>query len=123
MEKMLGSIILGQTCFVSLARGSEIVAVGFAVLEREYLGLFDVVVAEPLRGKGIGTVLIEHLLRWGKGAGADTAYLQVVKSNEPALRLYKKLGFAEQYSYWYRVKSAAETVALAAPASPQRYSG
>jgi GNAT superfamily N-acetyltransferase len=109
MEKMLGGIIAGQTCFASLTREGKIVAVGFGVLERGYLGLFDIVVAEPLRGKGIGTLLMGHLFRWGKTAGADTAYLQVVKSNQPALRLYKKLGFAEQYVYWYRVKSAAET--------------
>jgi ribosomal protein S18 acetylase RimI-like enzyme len=36
--------------------------------------------------------------------GATYSYLQVVKGNEAAIKLYKKLGYREIYTYWYRYK-------------------
>ena len=39
-----------------------------------------------------------------KSFGAQGAYLQVMLNNPPALALYQRLGFAEAYRYWYRVK-------------------
>ncbi|HAJ77077.1 MAG TPA: hypothetical protein DCM64_11565 [Gammaproteobacteria bacterium] len=44
------------------------------------------------------------LLRWGCTQGATYAYLQVESDNHAAVNLYRKYGFAELYSYWYRVK-------------------
>jgi ribosomal protein S18 acetylase RimI-like enzyme len=107
MEKMLGSFTAATpVCFLALKQSDgKTVAVGLAVAERGHVGLFDITVAAPLRGQGIGTRLMTDLLRWGKERGAHTAYLQVVKTNEAALRLYGKLGFWERYLYWYRVKA------------------
>ena len=48
---------------------------------------------------------MQALLAWGQRHGAYTAYLQVMCNNEPALRLYEKLGFQEKYQYWYRIKT------------------
>ena len=48
--------------------------------------------------------LMMALLAWGVQRGAHTAYLQVMCSNEPALRLYERLGLVEKYWYWYRIK-------------------
>ncbi len=79
------------------------VACGVAVLERELVGLFDVVTHPQARRLGHARALITSLLDWGKRGGASHAYLQVVESNESARALYAQLGFEGLYEYWYRV--------------------
>ena len=91
--------------FAALYDRGVIVAVALAILERGHVGLFDVVTAVSHRQRGLGTRLLLYLLRWANAAGAQGAYLQVMRDNTPALQLYAKLGYAELYSYWYRVRS------------------
>jgi ribosomal protein S18 acetylase RimI-like enzyme len=74
------------------------------VLERGWLGVFDVAVDPRLRGRGYGRRVMLHLLGWGKAQGALNAYLQVARENLPARKLYARLGFHTQYHYWYRQK-------------------
>jgi ribosomal protein S18 acetylase RimI-like enzyme len=82
---------------------AEVVGVGLAVISHDnLLGLFDIVMAESVRGKGYGKALMQNLMAWGQTQGAEYAYLQVVSGNTVALRLYERLGFTEQYRYWYR---------------------
>lgn len=45
------------------------------------------------RGQGLGTALLEHVLRAGASRGAGRATLEVRRSNAPARRLYERLGF------------------------------
>ena len=104
MKQML-SLIIPQTCFISLLDHDEVVACGLGVLERGYLGVFDIVTDSRYRNRGFGEQLMLNLLKWGKDNGAEHAYLQVMLNNDPALRLYSKLGFQESYRYWYRVKA------------------
>jgi N-acetylglutamate synthase len=91
--------------FVTLCVDGRPLACGLGVLEREMIGLYDIVTAPAARGQGYGTQLLHALLAWGKTNGAQHAYLQVMNNNLPAQRLYDKLGFREIYQYWYRVKS------------------
>ncbi|MDE7218491.1 MAG: GNAT family N-acetyltransferase [Oscillospiraceae bacterium] len=44
-------------------------------------------------GMGVGTVLLEELLAAARTAGYEQVELEVVSTNEAAVRLYKKLGF------------------------------
>ena len=46
-----------------------------------------------MRGRGIATALLEHVLADVIGAGALQATLEVRRSNIAALRLYERLGF------------------------------
>lgn len=94
-----------QTCFAAVRQDETIVAVGLAVLERGFVGLFDIVTEARWRRRGFGTRLVGGLLAWGRESGAERAYLQVMCDNAPALRLYAGLGFGEEYRYWYRVKA------------------
>jgi ribosomal protein S18 acetylase RimI-like enzyme len=81
-------------------------ACGLAVLERELVGLFDIVTATNFRKQGLAEALTTSLLAWAASRGAATAYLQVVEANAAARRLYDRLGFEELYRYWYRVGAA-----------------
>ncbi len=76
-------------------------AVGMAVADGEFVGLFKLAVHSEKRRAGIGQALTEHLLAWGMAQNATTAYLQVVSENAPAQALYDKIGFVEAYRYWY----------------------
>jgi N-acetylglutamate synthase len=96
--------IVPEKFFVTLFVDNLPVACGLGVLESGYMGLFDIVVKEEHRGKGYGTELILNMLKLGKANNAQKAYLQVMLSNEPAIKLYSKLGFKECYKYWYRIK-------------------
>ncbi len=50
-------------------------------------------VRPEFRGRGYGTALLRHILREGRRQGAQRATLEVRLSNQPALRLYTRLGF------------------------------
>jgi GNAT superfamily N-acetyltransferase len=78
-------------------------ACGMAVLERELVGLFDIVTLASARRRGHARVLVESLLQWALQNGARHAYLQVMQTNHAARALYRELGFVELYHYWYRV--------------------
>src|SRR5690554_6333287 len=47
------------------------------------------------QSKGLGGNVPDHLLLQGRGRGAETAFLEVRESNQPAIRLYERTGFNE----------------------------
>ena len=74
-----------------------------------YLGI---VVAEPVRRKGLGKALMAMLLGWARFQHLPAVYLMVVQDNEPAINLYRSLGFEvydeefdeiDQLSYFHMV--------------------
>ncbi|WP_168120065.1 GNAT family N-acetyltransferase [Paenibacillus sp. HB172176] len=102
MERMLSGITF-RSRFILFYIGDQAVACGFGVIERECIGLYDIVTEKSYRNKGYGEQMILHLLQWGKLHGAKNSCLAVVANNAPARRLYEKIGFKEIYTYWYRV--------------------
>ncbi len=104
MERMLSNIITKKG-FISLYDNDQVIACGLGIIEREYLGLYDIVTDLNYRNQGFGEEMILHLLQWGQEHGARYSYLAVVADNKPAQRLYAKLGYSEVYTYWYRVKA------------------
>lgn len=69
--------------------------VGFATLgirgSESYCRGFGVIV--PYRGKGLGHVLCDEMIRLAKDAGARRMVLGVIKENIPALQTYGRAGF------------------------------
>lgn len=103
--RQIKSRIAPARTFAILYADQKPAAMGLAVAERGYVGLFDITTHEDMRNRGLGEQLTLSLLQWGKANGATHSYLQVMNANPPALRLYEKLGYREVYQYWYRVKS------------------
>ncbi len=72
-----------------------------AVLDNEMLGLFSLATSQQSQRKGLAKSLMRSALSWARQQGAKTAWLQVEKSNMPAIALYRHLGFQTAYSYVY----------------------
>lgn len=102
-RKMLDNII-GEVISVSKFANGKLVGCGFGVIEREYVGIFDIIVEKNYRGNGYGKNIMNSILNAAANKGVKTAYLQVVLGNKPAEKLYENLGFCEEYRYWYRAK-------------------
>jgi ribosomal protein S18 acetylase RimI-like enzyme len=108
-DRAIASVILssipGLTITASLEENGEVAAIGRAVLERGYVGLYDILTTPAHRGRGLGGQICTALLETARQRGAASAYLQVVEDNAPARALYKGLGYKAQYRYWYRAES------------------
>jgi ribosomal protein S18 acetylase RimI-like enzyme len=83
---------------------NQIVAVGLAIIEREYLGIYDLVVHLNYRRRGIAQSLIVKMLQWGKENSANHVYLTVQGDNFAAIALYSKIGLKDRYHYRYLTK-------------------
>jgi len=103
LKQLLHNVVPAR-CFASIRHQGQVVACGMGVLQEQFVGLFDIITDANFRRQGFGRQLVLSLLAWGKRNGTQTAYLQVMLNNEPALRLYSGLGFREIYTYWYRIK-------------------
>lgn len=89
---------------VSIQKKGERIATGLGILDRDYIGIYAIHVAQEYRHRGYAQAVIHTLLREGQKRGAQQAYLQVVSDNLPAQQLYQKIGFSKLYTYWFRVK-------------------
>ena len=103
LKSMLRSVLTPK-CLAYIKSGRAIVACGLGVMEQDRIGIFDIIVDAKFRGKGYAKRIVNGILLWAKKEGASQGYLQVMVENKAAISLYGKLGFTEQYRYWYRVK-------------------
>jgi ribosomal-protein-alanine N-acetyltransferase len=95
------SMYLGEleNCDISycyFARDAANRAVGFCSFWRvlDELHINNLAVMPDLRRQGIGSTLLDFVLKKGVELGARRATLEVRRSNEAALELYKRFGFS-----------------------------
>ena len=79
--------------YVLRTMGKRVAAFCACWLIFDELHINTVAVDPALRRRGLAVKLMEHVLAEATGQGAAHATLEVRRSNEPALRLYRRLGF------------------------------
>ena len=82
----------------------QTIATGLGIMERDHIGIYAIYVEEGWRGQGLAKCVCSSLLAEAASRGLSKAYLQVVKDNVVAKKIYESLGFEYLYSYWFRVK-------------------
>ena len=97
---------LSQQCHSVRSTGSRIGSTkGFLSFmitvedDREVLYVYELHLCEEMRGKGAGKWMMRQAERIGRRAGLEKTMLTVFRSNEAAIRFYKKLGYEkDKYS-------------------------
>ncbi|MGE0314089.1 MAG: GNAT family N-acetyltransferase [Lautropia sp.] len=56
--------------------------------------VYQMWVAPQARERGVGTALLQAIVEYAKGAGAEALRLGVTLAESPAMRLYRSFGFA-----------------------------
>ncbi len=83
-------------CFVA---EKESVIVGIALVYPRYstwkgpvIHLEDLIVAQEMRGSGLGTALLDEVVKYGHSLGVKRISWEVLDWNEPAIKFYEKKG-------------------------------
>jgi GNAT superfamily N-acetyltransferase len=83
-------------CFVGENEGT---VVGTAIVYPRYstwkgpvIHLEDLIVSEKMRGSGMGTALLDEVVKYGKQLGVKRINWEVLDWNEPAILFYEKKG-------------------------------
>jgi RimJ/RimL family protein N-acetyltransferase len=62
-----------------------------------HAGTFGLAVANPWRGVGVGSAMLERLIAWGKEhPEIERIGMEVFETNPGAIRLYRRFGFQEE---------------------------
>ena len=94
------------SAYVTAFAGDEPVAIGRAVADDGWTGVFGMATAARARRRGAAILVLTAIARWAGEQRAPRLYLQVERSNAAACRLYAAAGFAEVATYHYRVRNA-----------------
>lgn len=70
----------------------------------------DLVVMPSLRCKGLGTALIQYLVRAARDMHVDCLEIGAAKSNPGAIRLYHRLGFNDSHTLTVNLGKGTEDV-------------
>ncbi|MFI5204391.1 MAG: GNAT family N-acetyltransferase [Flavobacteriales bacterium] len=100
-EKNLPEMIACNYRMVVLIENNKIIALsGIWVATKMYCGKYiemdNVVVDEKHRGKGIGKLLTDEIIRIGQGEGCVVAMLDAYLENEEAHGFYEREGFVKK---------------------------
>lgn len=90
----LSTVVDGRTAACAMGVGGE-----------GQTGLFCMTTHPEFRRRGLASALVGEVAAWAAAHRDGRVYLQVMRENESAKRLYWKACFAPSYGYHYRVKA------------------
>ena len=95
---------------VALSESNEIVGYGQLTLWPSSAEISDLAVAEPYRRRGLGTAIIQYLMRAACDMHADAVDIGAALTNPGALALYRRLGFQDDHTLMLDLGSGEEPV-------------
>ena len=86
-----------EVCHIYVLRTADCPVAAFCAFWRvaDQIHINNLAVRPELRGQGLASRLLAGVMAESARMGADSATLEVRRSNTPALRLYAKAGFTE----------------------------
>ncbi|WP_404381165.1 GNAT family N-acetyltransferase [Knoellia locipacati] len=106
-DQLFASIALGGGLAQGLglstpgSRAPRTVAIGRLALAHGWAGVAAVWTDPAFRGRGLATRVTRTLASAARADGTHLLHLQVESDNEPAIRLYERLGFERHSAYVY----------------------
>lgn len=92
----IDSLASGYDAWVAREDGNGLLAGYFLLMYAvDEAHLLDVAVAGPRQGAGLGRFLLDRIAARARGQGMESVLLEVRPSNERALRVYRRYGYAE----------------------------
>ena len=88
--------------YLTARRQGELVGIGRSAVAGGVVVLAAIEVVPAQRRRGFGAVITQALADRGADEGAMLSALQVFAHNEPAVRLYRGLGYADHHRYRYQ---------------------
>ena len=95
-----------RSAYVTVLADDEPVAIGRAVTDDGWTGVFGMATLPRARRRGAARTVLSAIAGWAREQDTPRLYLQVERSNTAACRLYAAAGFAEVATYHYRVRDA-----------------
>lgn len=102
--RLFPSLLMVPASWASVRMEGRIASVAQVVADGPIAVLSGVATLPVMRGRGLARRVCLASFGWARSEGARHACLQVEAENDPALSLYRRLGFREAYRYVYRVR-------------------
>lgn len=101
------------TCFVA-EREQEIVAIAliyfrFSTWKGKTVHLEDLIVKQEFRGQGLGTLLLDEVIKYGYSQGVQRICWEVLDWNTSAINFYEKQG-AKILKDWYLAQLEGDAI-------------
>ena len=85
----------GKSKYFVAKQENEIVGFAGILLIIDQVNIMNIVVKKDKRNFGIGSLLLEEIIRYSKIHNATSITLEVNEKNSAAIKLYKKYGFKQ----------------------------